>query len=115
MRTQAATPMDGDVILVHFRQRRGHGHGKYLDNLAYHLMRMVLEGEEFGSFESLIKFCRIPGNLGRWLPTKADRLILSDRLARGLREIALDSACNLCVAQEETLLDAMTARSARRA
>ncbi len=112
---QAAMPMNGNVTLAHFRQRRGHGRGECLDNLAYHLMRMILRGEEFGSFESLIKFCRIPGNLGRWLPTKADRTSLSDSLAQGLREMALDSACDLSSRLEEAHLDAVTRRSVQRA
>ena len=89
MRTQAAKPMEGDVVLAHFRQCRGHGRGEYLDNVAYHLMRMILEGEEFDSLESVIRFCQIPENLGRWLPAEADRIVFSAALVQGLREMPL--------------------------
>ena len=80
-----AIPVGGDVILAHFWQRRGHG--QYLRNVAYHLMRMILDQREFGSLESVIEFCGIPDNLRRWLPTKADRIIFSDDLTQRLREM----------------------------
>lgn len=115
MRTQTAMSMDGEIILEHFRQRRGQGRGKYLDNLVYHLMRMILEGEEFGCLESLITFCRLPENLSRWLPTEADRMVFSGSLAQGLLEMSPDSACNLSSKSEVRLSTAATRRSVQQA
>lgn len=114
MKTQAAAA-GSDLILVHFRQRRAHGRGEYLDNVAYHLMRMILDEGELGSLESLIEFCGTPNNLRRWLPTEADRIVFSDSLVQGLREMALDSACNLSSKSEETPLNAVTRPSVQRA
>ena len=88
VRTQAAMPIDRDAILAHFRQRRRHGRQEYMDSLVGHLVRMILDQGEFGNFESVIEFCGTPDNLGRWLPTEADRIIFSAGLMQGLREIS---------------------------
>lgn len=88
MKASAATPVQRSVILAHFRQRRGRGRGRYLHNIAYHLMRNILEQQEFDSLQSLIAFCDDPDNLRLWVIMEADRIILSDGLVQGLRELA---------------------------
>lgn len=91
MKTRATLSAANEIILAHFRLCRGHGRGEYLDNVAYHLMRMILDEGEFGSLEPLIEFCGAPDNLRRWLPTEADRIIFSDNLVQGLRAVPLDA------------------------
>jgi hypothetical protein len=78
------------AILAHFQQRRGRGRGRYLHNVAYHLIRIILGQREFDSLESLIAFCDDPDNLCPWLPMEADRIILSNGLVQGLRELPPD-------------------------
>ena len=77
-------------ILGHFRRRAGHGHGQHLHNVARHLMEVILARRDFDDLDSLIVFCEAPDNLRPWLPSEADRIIFSDMLAEGLRELPAD-------------------------
>jgi len=101
MRGNPATKVNGNAILAHFRQRRGHGRGQYLHSVTYHLMKMILDQKECAPLESLIEFCDTPDNLRRWLPAEADRIIFSDGLSQGLREIALKAANDRSSASQE--------------
>lgn len=83
----ATAPLTQSRIREHFRHRTGRGRGQYLHDTAHYLIEIILERCDFEDVGSLIAFCEDPDNLRPWLPTEADRIIFSEGLVQGLREI----------------------------
>jgi len=89
---RAPASRDGDVVLAHFRQRTGQGHGQHLRKVAHHVMGMVLDQLDFDSLDSLIAFCNDADNLKVWFPNEVDRAVFSHEFVQGLRELACVSS-----------------------
>jgi hypothetical protein len=77
-----------DLVLGYFDRCAGHIGGRLLHNAARYLMRLILQEHEFADMDDLIAFCADPDNLRAWLPTETDRMIFSEGLVEGLRDIA---------------------------
>ncbi len=76
-----------DLILDHFKQRRRHGSSRGLYNVAYSLMRIILQRRDFDSVEELIEFCGDPDSLRPWLSIEADRIIFAHELVQGIHKV----------------------------
>ena len=79
--------LEKQAIIRHFNQCAHNGHAHLLHNAACYLMRLILKQRDFESVEALMEFCKEPGNLGAWLPTETDRIIFSEGLCEGLRDM----------------------------
>ncbi|MBP7933417.1 MAG: hypothetical protein KA354_02105 [Phycisphaerae bacterium] len=75
-----------DRIVRYFRRRCGEG--RILHNAACHLLQLILEQPGTDRVEDLMAFCGNPENLKPWLPNETDRLIFSEGLLEGLRDLA---------------------------
>lgn len=79
-----------DWIVGYFRRRCGRG--RILHNAACHLVEHILKLLGTARVEDVIAFCSDPENLRPWLPTETDRLIFSEGLLEGLRDVASRSS-----------------------
>ena len=75
-----------ESILDHFRNRMGNGRGRYLHNVTYHLLALILRERKFDSIgDASLSFCENANKLTPWLPSENDRIIFSIGLGEGLR------------------------------
>ena len=54
----------------------------------YHLMKLIIGQRQFCDMDALIDFCALPDNLETWLPSAADRRLISADLANSLKGAA---------------------------
>ncbi|HOW69989.1 MAG TPA: hypothetical protein PKY77_05240 [Phycisphaerae bacterium] len=74
-----------DRVVRYFRRRCGEG--RILHNAACHLLQLILGQPGTGRVKDLMAFCANPENLKPWLPNATDRLIFSEGLLEGLRDL----------------------------
>ena len=79
-----AARIPGEWILPHLSDG---GDSSCVENIPHQLMGMILRHRQFDSLDELTEFCREQGNLRHWLSNECDRILLSDKLVRCLREL----------------------------
>ena len=79
--------IDCEEIIQHFRQCYGLRRGRFLHNVTYHLVSIILQQRDFPNMRSFIEFCKNPDNLRSWLPSQKDRIIFSAGLVETLRSM----------------------------
>ena len=86
------TALNPDMIRRRFQEHLREADPPYVSYTAYHLLRWILDENEFDSLESLIGFCGDPGCLRSWLPDPVERVVVSLELVRILRELSSNRA-----------------------
>ncbi len=71
------------LVPTRISQSRKTGH---FPCIKYHLAKLILAQHQFPDIDSLIEFCNKPENLETWLPSPADRQLISADLTGTLRE-----------------------------
>ena len=85
------SPTDDDFA-DRFRAAVGGRHHRYLDDVASYLLERIVTRQRFENLDSIIAYCQDPRHLSHWLPSEADRILVSDGLVSGLRKIAARAA-----------------------